>query len=222
MKDGPIPTVGSFESTCAALFSEQEIDYFDNLEVPDVDIIATEGIMSALVHTAPAMAHSMLTDVGGWLRDMESRRRYINSVCEKIIEWLEHKDKQYDNLKLEMGFFKTWFKTSPTFFWRYFLLLNNYAWADIKKDIKDKNPDVLLNNLTANMPDRKAAAQHFEKAANIKDLIKEVRCYIKRNDEVHELIMRHRPLRSKTISQIVLSGAIDMRITVKKIVKLAE
>lgn len=107
------------------VMDERDIDYLEHLQVPEVEeldadtVVAMEGIARAVVHDAATIYTDAFREVKGWLLGIESKRKYVEEICTDLIDWLKDKDVDHKNLDLDMGTFKTWMKTSESFFWRF-------------------------------------------------------------------------------------------------------
>lgn len=203
------------------IFSDQDIDFFNHLEVDLPDDIAMEGVMGSIGHNFKGIGHAIATDMGSWLKGREAKRKYIESVCQGIIEWLKEKDQQHPNLSLDSGAIGKWFKTSEAAFWRFYFLLNDHTWSEIKKQLRNGDVTELETLTDANLSKRYEATKPIKEAHTIKDLIKIVNTYIDRSNEYHLKMFEQKRKIKKFPFNVVLAGAIDLRITMKKTVTVA-
>jgi hypothetical protein len=120
-----------------------------------------------------------------------------------------------------MGSFKTWMKTSESFFWRFYFLLNDEVWRNIENDLKKGEISQLERIYDLDFKDRVKVTRYLDSIDNIPDLIKVVETYIKRSNRFFELIMQRKVKVKMAPFQVILLGAADLRRTVKKIVNLA-
>lgn len=207
------------------IMDERDIDYLNHLEVPiptETEAeVALEGMIRAKVLEGVDNLHSMGNETKGWFLGIESKRKYVEEICTSLVDWL--KDKQIDNkdLNLDMGTFKTWMKTSESFRWRYYFLLNNQTWSKIETDLKAGKISNLEVIYDVSFTDRKDTAQLLDSIDNIKDLIKIVELYKTRSNKFFELIIKRKVKIKGAPFQVILLGSTDLRHTVKKIVNLA-
>lgn len=197
--------------------------------------IATEGIATGIVADIGHSLHNNLSTAKGWFEGVGKKRKHINEVCELTIEWLKDEQKDNPKLELDVGSFKTWMKTSETYLYRYYYLLTDTVYKEIvdslKKDdiseledffghfLNDANAANTMNS--ADMKDRKSATRMLDGIRKISDLIVVVERYRARVNVIFDL-MEKRDRRIKGFPfQLMLSGANDLRQTVKKIVNLA-
>ena len=195
----------------------------EGIFVPEIteDDIAQEGIIKALVGDAVRGIPEAYREMKGWFLGIQSKRNYINEQCQDTIEWLRDEDKSNPKLDLDMGTFKTWMKTSETFYWRYYFLLHDGIYNDIMKSIKNNEISNLEINMDFNMKDRMKVAQMLDSIRSIKDLIVVVEKYRARSNAVFEaMLKRERRIQSFPF-QVILLGYNDLNRTVKKIVNLA-
>lgn len=203
------------------IMDERDVDYLNHLQIPEASEIAVEGILRATIHDSATVPTDAYREIKGWFLGMESKRKYIEEICTDIVDWLKDKQANEGNLDLDMGSFKTWMKTSETFFWRYFFLLDDENWHRIETNLKAgriTNIEVLEN---FDMKDRTRIAQLLDSITEIKGLIKMVELYITRSNKFFELILKRKVKVKMFPFQVILLGATDLRRTIKKIVNLA-
>lgn len=203
----------------------------ENIVVPEISSfdeetfiqqnIAEEGIITAIAGDAVRNLTDSYKEIKGWFLGVESKRKYIDEQCLDTIEWLKEEDRDNKNLNLDMGKFKTWMKTSETFYWRYYFVLHDEIYNDIMKAIK-KNEITEIEVMTDfNMKDRMKVTRMLDSAETIKDLIVIVEKYRARCNSIFKgLTNRKRTIQSFPF-QIMLLGYADLNRTVKKIVNLA-
>ena len=120
-----------------------------------------------------------------------------------------------------MGKFKTWMKTSETFFWRYYFVLHDEVYNDIMRSIKNDEISALEVNVDFNMNDRMRVTYMLDSAKTIKDLIVIVEKYRARCNSIFGgLLKRKRKIQGFPF-QVMLLGYNDLNRTVKKIVNLS-
>ena len=179
--------------------------------------------------------HNLASNIKGWFEGLRKKRQHINENLDNTIEWLKEEDKENPRLRLEMGSFKTWMKTSETYQFHYYYLLNDSVYNEIVTNLKKNELSELedffsyiVNQLnaadrmvSADMKDRKSATRMLDNIKTVKDLIVIVNKYKARVNVVFDLIEK----RDRGINgfpfQMLLSGAADLKQTVKKIVNLA-
>lgn len=195
----------------------------EGIFVPEVteDDIAQEGIIKALVGDTVRGIPEAYREMKGWFLGIQSKRNYVNEQCQDTIEWLRDEDKSNPKLDLDMGTFKTWMKTSETFYWRYYFLLHDGIYNDIMKSIKNNEISNLEVNLDFNMKDRMKVAQMLDSIRSIKDLIVVVEKYRARSNAVFEAMLKRERRIQGFPFQVILLGYNDLNRTVKKIVNLA-
>lgn len=199
----------------------QDVEYLKRVESALPNAYSEEGIVRAALSDAVSGFMSMFPELKGWVLGIESKRRYINELCDDMVTWLKDKDIEHQGLDLDMGTFKTWMKTSETYMWRYYFLLNDSVWNKIKSDLKNGDITKLENLYDVNMIDRVETARLLDSARAIKDLIKFVETYRERTNYFFENILKRKTKVKSAPFQVILLGASDLRRTVKKIVNLA-
>ena len=105
------------------IFNQVDVIYFNRLLDPSnkgCNNVSTEGIVKAKIYEIGSDYHDVLTEAKGWFKGIETKRKYIQETCEDLLDWLKDKRAEDPDLDLDMGTFKTWMKTSETFYWRYF------------------------------------------------------------------------------------------------------
>jgi hypothetical protein len=195
----------------------------EGIVVPQLpsDDIAVEGIVRAKLGEAGKNFTDVYSEMKGWTQGVESKRRYLNELCEDDIAWLKDKDSDYKNLDLDMGRFYTWMKTSETMYWRFFFVLSDEVFNDIVKQIKkDEITDLeVLTNM--DIKERAKVTRKLDSVKTVKDLIVVMEKYRSRCNMIFEgLGKRKRKLQSFPY-QIMLLGQKDLSRTLKKIVNLA-
>ena len=205
------------------IMDERDIDHLEYLDVPtpQVDDVAMEGVIRAVLHDAGSSYTDAYRELKGWFLGIESKRKYIEEICIDIIDWLKDKESDYRDLDLDMGSFKTWMKTSENFFWRYYFLLNDDVWRNIENDLKKGEISQLESIYDLEFKDRVKVTRYLDSIDNIRDLIKVVETYIKRSNRFFELITQRKTKIKMAPFQVILLGATDLRRTVKRIVNLA-
>jgi hypothetical protein len=203
------------------IFNDVDIDYLNHLKVDIPNEISTEGVVRAVVHDNLSLIADDYRNIKGWFLGIESKRKYIEEICDDLIDWLKDKDIDEPNLDLDMGTIKTWMKTSETFFWRYYFLLNDKVWSRIESDLKSGDVTSLEVIYDLRYDDRTDIARYLDSVLSVKLLIKEVIKYKERSNKFFELIVKRKIKIKATPFQVILLGAADLRRTVKKIVNLA-
>lgn len=206
------------------IMDDRDQDYLEHLEVPETQVneVAIEGIIGAVIHDAGSVYTDAYREMKGWFLGMESKRQYIERICQDVIVWLKDKDLEYRNLNLDMGTFKTWMKTSETYYWRYFFLLDDSTWRQIESDLKAGRITDLESIYSIDFKSRKEVTRYLDSIDNIPELIKVVELYIKRSNTFFDLITKRKIKIKSAPFQVNLLGATDLRRTVKKIVNLAK
>lgn len=195
----------------------------EGIVVPQLpsDDIAVEGIVRAVVGDVVKSYSDAYREIKGWTLGVESKRKYLNELCEDDIDWLKDKDSDNKNLDLDMGRFYTWMKTSETFYWRFYFVLSDDVFNDIMKQLK-RNEITEIEVLTdMDIKERARVTRKLDSIKTVKDLIVVMEKYRSRCNMIFEgLGKRKRKLQSFPY-QIMLLGALDLSKTVKKIVNLA-
>ena len=197
--------------------------------------VASEGIATAVVADIGHNLHNAAGTIKGWFEGMSKKREHINDVLTGTLDWLKEEKKENPNLELDTGSFKTWMKTSETYYYRYYYLLSDSVYNEIVKNLKNDeiseledffghfvNQSNAANIMTsADMKDRKSATRMLDGIRKISDLIVVVERYKARVNIIFELMeQRDRKIKGYPF-QLMLRGANDLRQTVKKIVNLA-
>ena len=230
------PQMEDFEER--GVMNEVDQDYLDHLDVPElsqIDQVTLEGVIGAIVHDKVSKISDTYREIKGWLLGVESKRKYIEEICNDLIEWLKDKDINYRNLDLDAGTFGTWMKTSEFFYYRFFFLLNEKTWHQVLGDLKSGNvthlesiysmqsviPHGTYRFNTVNFTDRTDVMRYLDSVGDIKTLVKIVETYKQRVNEFCHLIIDRRIKIKGAPFQVMLLGAADLRRTCKKIVNLA-
>lgn len=203
-------------------FTDEEVEQ-EQIIVPELteDEIAEEGIVTAIAGDIGRGFTDAYKEMKGWFLGIESKRKYINEMCDDTIEWLKEEDRDNPKLDLDMGKFKTWMKTSEFFYWRYYFVLHDEIYNDIMKAIKKDDITELEVLTDYNMRERMKVTRMLDSIRTIKDLIVVMEKYRSRTNAIFEgLLKRKRKIQSFPF-QILLLGYADLNKTVKKIVNLA-
>ena len=204
------------------IMDERDVDYLNHLEIPELkEEVALEGIIRAAAHDLGSVVTDTYREIKGWLIAIETKRRYISEICDDLIDWLVDKDIDYKNLDLDMGTVKTFMKTSETFYWRFYFLLDNGIYNQMIADIKANKITNLEALYDTDFTKRQSVTKDLDSIDNIKDLIKVVERYKERSNKFFELIIKRKSKIKSFPFQVILLGATDLRRTVKKIVNLA-
>lgn len=207
----------------------------DKAETFQYTEVATEGIATAIVADVGHGLHNLGTTILGWFEGARKKREHTIDNLENTIEWLKDEDKDNPKLKLDMGSFKTWMKTSETFYFRYYYLLNDTVYNEIVSSLKNDDLSELedffshmVNQanaakimISADMKDRKSATRMLDNVKTIKDLIVVVNKYKARVNMIYDLMEKRERSINGFPFQLMLRGAADLKETVKKIVNLA-
>ena len=206
------------------IMDDRDQDYLEHLEVPETQVneVAIEGIIGAVIHDAGSVYTDAYREMKGWFLGMESKRQYIERICQDVIVWLKDKDLEYRNLNLDMGTFKTWMKTSESYHWRFFFLLDDSTWRQIESDLKAGRITDLESLYTVDLKQIRETTRYLDSIDNIPELIKVVELYIKRSNTFFDLVTKRKIKIKSAPFQVILLGATDLRRTVKKIVNLAK
>lgn len=203
-------------------FTDEDLET-EGIEVPELSEVevSLEGILKAIGGDIVRDHTDLWKEMKGWFLGIESKKRYIDESCRETIEWLREEDRDNPNLDLDMGAFKTWLKTSETFYWRYYFILSDKIYNDIVKQIKDNEITSIETLFDVDIPERMKVARMLDSARTIKDLVVIVEKYRSRCNLVFEgLLKRKRRIQSFPF-QVMLLGYADLNRTVKKIVNLA-
>lgn len=203
-------------------FTDEEVQE-EGIEVPELteEEFAQEGIGKAILGDMRSDFSNASSEMKGWSLDIGAKRKHVKEKCLEAIDWLKEQDKDNPGLKLDMGGFKTWLKTSETFIWRYYFLLNDGVYNGIIKSIKNNEISEIEAMVDFSISDRKKAARMIDSAMTIKDLIVIVERYRSRADMVFDGLMKRKRKIQSVPYQIILLGAHDLIKTVKKVVNLA-
>lgn len=190
------------------------------------DAIAMEGMIKAWAGEIVDDIVHIGTEIKGWAEGVTSKQKHINDFLTDVIDWLKEKNKDHKGrLELDMGTFKTWLKTSETFRWRYYFLLNDKIYNDSVKELK-KNGIISLEEIFVfegeSMAERKTASRYLDSIRTVNDMIVVVEKYRARCNVLFELLLERKSTVKGFPFQVMLLGAADLRSTVRKIVRLAE
>jgi len=184
--------------------------------------VLDEGFIRAQVGAALQSYSSAGTEIAGWFKGITEKNRAIQEKCDDLVEWLRDEDKANPDLKLTMGSFYTWMKTSETYMWRYYFLLNDSMYNKILKDISADGRTSLEDMFDLDLQKRKDTAKMLDNVLTIKGLIEVVQKYKTRADNFAKAILKRKTSINGAPFQVVLLGFTDLDMTVKKIVRLAK
>jgi len=201
-------------------FTDEDIQY----EVDDLtseEDIATEGYIRAIAGDIKRDFTDAYGEIKGWFQGINTKKEQINKNCLNTIDWLKDKDLDYRDLDLDMGSFKTWLKTSETFYWRYYFVLNDKIYNDIINSIKNDEISGIEVLTDFDITERMKTARMLDSIRNIKDLIVIVERYRSRTNLIFDKLLARKTKFKNFPFQILLLGGLDLTRTVKKIVNLA-
>lgn len=203
-------------------FTDEEV-LAEGIEIDEskVDEVAVEGFVKAIVGDAVRNVTDAWKEMKGWFLGIESKKNYIDESCKDTIQWLKEEDQDNPKLSLDLGKFKTWMKTSETFYWRYYFVLHDETYNDIMKSIKNNEISSLEVYTDFNIKERMKVAQNLDSMETIKDLIVVVEKYRSRCVSIFDGLMKRKRRIQSFPFQIMLLGYADLNRTVKKIVNLA-
>lgn len=189
--------------------------------VTSYDEVAAEGYLRAMAGSVVRDFTGLWSEVKGWFTGANSKKNYVDEKCKDLIDWLKDKDIEYPKLNLDTGTIKTWFKTSETFYWRYYFLLHDGIYNNLINQLK-KNEITQLEDLTDfDITNRKEVTRMLDSVKSIPDMIVIVEKYRSRSNNIFEkLFNRKREVKSFPF-QVMLLGYVDLDRTVKQIVNLA-
>lgn len=203
-------------------FSDEEVEKEGIVITPSYqDEIAAEGFVTAVLGDVGRNYTDAWKEIKGWFLGIESKKNYIEESCRDTIQWLKEEEKDNPKVNLDLGKFKTWMKTSETFYWRYYFILHDETYNDIMKSIKNNEISVLEVYTDFNAKERMKVAQNLDSIDNIKDLIVIVEKYRSRCVSIFDGLMKRKRKIQSFPFQIMLLGYADLNRTVKKIVNLA-
>ena len=205
------------EKTSLKNFTNKDVAK-EGIYIPD---FSQEGIVTAIAGDIARDFTDAYKEIKGWFLGIESKRKYIEESCLDTIEWLREEDRDNPRLDLDMGKFKTWMKTSETFFWRYYFVLHDGVYNDIVKAAKNNEITELEVLTDFNMKERMKVTRMIDSARTIKDLIVIVDKYKARCNVIFELLLKRKRSIQSFPFQILLLGYADLNRTVKKVVNLA-
>lgn len=186
-----------------------------------LETIVTEGIVIAVAGDILRDFTDVFSEMKGWTEGIETKRRHIQELSDETIQWLKDEHHNNKNLSLDMGSLKTWMKTSETFFWRYYFVLNDQIYNEMVKDLK-RNEITRMEYLTdVQINDRSKVTRMLDSVKTINDLIVVVEKYRSRCDHIFALMKARKSSVKGFPFQVMLLGLIDLNRTVKKIVNLA-
>ena len=183
--------------------------------------IAQEGYIRAGAGAVVDGVVGGFSEMKGWTEGVKSKQNHINELSDDLIEWLKDFDKSHPKLNLDAGTIKTWMKTSPLFSWRFYFILHDRIYNDLISDLK-KNEITQLEDMTDfSYSDRVKVTRMLESIKSCKDMIVVVEKYRSRVNMVFDKLQsRKRPVKSFPF-QVMLLGLVDLKATVKNIVRLA-
>ena len=206
-------------------FNDQDVAA-EGICVPEVgesvlEKLAQEGIVTAVVGDAIRDVTDAWKELKGWFLGIESKRQYINDSCMDTIRWLKDEDRDDPNLSLDMGTFKTWMKTSETFYWRYYFILDDEIFNSIMANIKKTEITEIEVIMDYDIQARTKVTRKLDSIVTIPDLIKIVEKYRSRCNLICEKMLARKRKIQNFPFQVMLLGYADLNRTVKKIVNLA-
>ena len=138
------------------------------------------------------------------------------------IEWLREIKKDHPNLSLQTGSaLDDFFKTSESFQFRYYFILNNQKFAEFVKKIRAGENYYL----DANLQQRRQATDLITKARNVDQLINLINTFMQRaeilNREFKKLKKEDINNGKHYIGMVVTAGIDELTSTIKKTVRIA-
>jgi len=183
--------------------------------------MAEEGVVRAVIGQKLNDFKNVGTEIIGWFKGVVSKKEQTHNKLDNLIEWLKDSNKEKPNLELEMGSFGTWLKTSETFRWRFYFLLNDTIYNKILKDISLSQTTYLEGLADYEFKNRSDVTRVIDSARNIIDLIKIAKEYQKRADNMFDKLMARNTSVKMAPYQVILLGSVDLDSTLKKVVRLA-
>ena len=184
--------------------------------------VAMEGIASALIGNIMKDFTAPFTEMKGWFEGIEQKRRHINELSEELIQWLKDSDFNNRGMSLDMGGFKTWLKTSETFFWRFYFVLNDKVYNEMVTELKKDNMTRIEYLSDFELSDRIQVTRMLDSVKTVKDLISIVEEYQERCNKIFDLFKKRQTSIKGFPFQILLLGLVDLDRTVTNIVNLAK
>lgn len=186
------------------------------------DAVFCEGFLRSQIGQTVDDLNAMGDEIAGWFSSVDEKRRRIERECDHLIAWLKEEDRDHPGLSLEMGPFFTWLKTSEWARWRYFFFLDNSSYSGLVGDIKAGKKSEIEGLANFSLDRRKAVTRTIDGAKTVKDLIKIAETFKERALKVIDLMKQHKTYTSGAPIQVTLLAMVDLRATLKKIVRLAK
>jgi len=199
-------------------FTDEDIE---QEELTPEEQIVVEGYVRAIAGDVKRTYTDAFRDIRGWFQGINTKKEQINKNCLDAISWLKDKDLEHKDLDLDMGSFATWCKTSATFYWRYYFVLNDKIYNDMLNAIKNDEITKLETLVDFDMIEREKTARMLDSVRTIKDLIVIVERYRSRTNLLFEKMLARKTKIKNTPFHILMLGGLDLIRTVKKIVNLA-
>lgn len=201
-------------------FSMEEIKYLNKVNELVSDV-AMEGAVRAYLYDNILDATDIYREVKGWFLRIETKRKYINELCDDLIEWLKDKKTDHGDLNLDAGSFRSLFKISPYNHANFYYLLDNTAWNEIKTSLNKGELTSLEDLFDTTVKGREDASRVLKSATQISDLIKITERYKERTNEFFEKILKRKARIKMFPFQTILLGASDLRRISKRIVNMS-
>lgn len=183
-----------------------------------VTLLLSEGIARAYAGSVGTMVKGEVDSLSSIAKSQSEQFQVVTRECEAMVDWLNEKKQDHPNLSLDMGAFKTWIKTSPSFTWRFYFMLDNTTFNGILKAIKSGVRSDIEKYHSVDLSSRIAATNLLDRAKKIDDLIGLVNLYKTRCSQVAKAVgggNKGFPI------FIMIGGSSDLRSAVKRIVNLA-
>jgi hypothetical protein len=162
-------------------------------------------------------AFNMGSEVISWFRTNESKFNNVKVKVTELLDWLHQAKQDHPNLNLQTNALLNWFKTSESFTWRFYPIINNSVYSKLVADMRSKDKKIGLV-ASSNIVARHEAVQVFNNAKSIDDLVKIVKMFQDRVNETVELLQHHEVF---FMPQTLHNAVMDLEVTIKKVVRLA-
>jgi len=184
---------------------------------------SNEGMTSASFGAIANGINSAVTEIKGWLQNVEEKKETIIEKVDKLIEWLEYQNKLNKGLDLDTHEWKKYIlKVSSIYNYRYYLLMHDIIYRKILKDIENNSITRLEMLYNIDVFSRSDLIKEIGNSRSIDDLIEFANIYKERAITVFNKLSKRKTKIILAPYQAILLGANDLTSILKQLVNLSK
>jgi hypothetical protein len=204
-------------------FNEIEKEYLNNLDIPLVDEVSFEGYFRALGGYLAGDIPDTYVEAKGYLLGAESKRRYTHQKLDDLLDYIKEIKEEYPDMKFRKDAVAE-FHTSAVRLahYRFLYLLDDKLFNEIMSSIKKDEVTMVEKFFRFDFSDKIIEALeklHLQKPSDFDSIIKK---YKSRVDQFYDAILKRKAKIRKNPFQVILVGAVDLKILAKWLVRMAK